>query len=99
MCEELGKICLGIATAFLVVHRGTDPLLVGATEAQKKEWLTKVAEGALVAYAVTESEAGSNLSNLEDDGRACSQRGRQPGWLPPQQGANSSSQAAATPTS
>ncbi len=65
VCEELGKICLGIATAFLVVHLGTDPLLVGATEAQKKEWLTKVAEGALVAYAVTESEAGSNLSNLK----------------------------------
>ena len=63
--EELGKICLGIATAFLVVHLGSDPILVGGTVEQKQKWLTKVAEGALVAYAVTEAEAGSNLSNLK----------------------------------
>ncbi len=61
----MGKICLGVATAFLVVHLGSDPILVGATEAQKQKWLTRVAEGALVAYAVTEAEAGSNLSNLK----------------------------------
>jgi len=65
VCEELGKICLGVATAFLVVHLGTDPIIVGATEAQKQKWLAKVADGAIVAYAVTESEAGSNLSNLK----------------------------------
>ncbi len=38
---------------------------MAATEAQKQKWLTRVAEGALVAYAVTEAEAGSNLSNLK----------------------------------
>ena len=65
VCEAMGKICLGVATAFLVVHLGSDPLLVGATEAQKQKWLGKVADGALVAYAVTEAEAGSNLSNLK----------------------------------
>jgi alkylation response protein AidB-like acyl-CoA dehydrogenase len=65
VCEELGKICLGVATAFLVVHLGTDPILVGATEAQKQKWLGRVADGAIVAYAVTEPEAGSNLSNLK----------------------------------
>lgn len=63
--EEMGKICLGVATAFLVIHLGTDPILVAATEEQKQKWLTKVAEGAIVAYAVTEPEAGSNLSNLK----------------------------------
>jgi alkylation response protein AidB-like acyl-CoA dehydrogenase len=63
--EAMGKICLGVATAFLVVHLGSDPILVGGTEEQKRKWLTKVAEGALVAYAVTEPEAGSNLSNLK----------------------------------
>ena len=63
--EEMGRICLGVATAFLVVHLGSDPILVGGTEAQKQKWLGKVAEGALVAYAVTEAEAGSNLSNLK----------------------------------
>ncbi|MBN1628731.1 MAG: acyl-CoA dehydrogenase family protein [Thermoleophilia bacterium] len=63
--EEMGKICLGVATAFLVVHLGSDPILVGGTDEQKRKWLGKVAEGALVAYAVTEAEAGSNLSNLK----------------------------------
>ncbi len=64
--EELAKICLGVATGFLAIHLGTDPILVGATEAQKRKWLTKLAEeGPIVAYAVTEPEAGSNLSNVK----------------------------------
>jgi alkylation response protein AidB-like acyl-CoA dehydrogenase len=65
VCEELGNICLGVATGFLAIHLGTDPILVGATDAQKEKWLGRVAEGAIVAYAVTESEAGSNLSALK----------------------------------
>jgi alkylation response protein AidB-like acyl-CoA dehydrogenase len=63
--EAMGKICLGVATAFLVVHLGSDPILVGGTDEQKRTWLPKVVDGALVAYAVTEAEAGSNLSNLK----------------------------------
>ncbi len=64
--EELAKICLGVGTGFLAIHLGTDPILVGATDAQKEKWLTKLAEeGAIVAYAVTEPEAGSNLSNIK----------------------------------
>jgi alkylation response protein AidB-like acyl-CoA dehydrogenase len=64
--EELSKICLGIATAFLVIHLGSDPILVGATDAQKEKWLTRVAEGgAIVAYAVTEPEAGSDLTSAK----------------------------------
>jgi len=63
--EEMAKICLGVGTAFLAIHLGADPILVGATQAQKEKWLGKLAEGeSIVAYAVTESEAGSNLSSL-----------------------------------
>jgi alkylation response protein AidB-like acyl-CoA dehydrogenase len=63
--EAMGKICLGVGTAFLAIHLGADPILVGATEEQKEKWLTKLAEeGCIVAYAVTEPEAGSNLSSL-----------------------------------
>jgi alkylation response protein AidB-like acyl-CoA dehydrogenase len=63
--EAMGKICLGVGTAFLAIHLGADPILVGATDEQKEKWLTKLAEeGSIVAYAVTEPEAGSNLSNL-----------------------------------
>jgi len=80
VCEELGKICLGVATGFLAIHLGTDPLLVGATEAQKQTWLAKVAEGAIVAYAVTEAEAGSNLSNLKTSASPVQDGGRLVGY-------------------
>jgi alkylation response protein AidB-like acyl-CoA dehydrogenase len=63
--EQIGKICLGIGTGFLVIHLGSDPILVGGTEEQKQRWLGRLAsEGSIVAYAVTEPEAGSNLSSL-----------------------------------
>jgi alkylation response protein AidB-like acyl-CoA dehydrogenase len=64
--EELSRICLGVATAFLAIHLGADPIIIGGTEEQKQKWLGKIAEqGCIVAYAVTEPEAGSNLSNLK----------------------------------
>ena len=64
--EETAKICLGVATGFFAIQLGTDPILVGATEAQKEKWLGRIAEGgSLVAYAVTEPGAGSNLAALK----------------------------------
>jgi alkylation response protein AidB-like acyl-CoA dehydrogenase len=64
--EQMAKICLGVGTALLVIHLGSDPILVAGTDVQKQKWLTKVAEeGSIVAYAVTEAEAGSNLSNIK----------------------------------
>jgi alkylation response protein AidB-like acyl-CoA dehydrogenase len=64
--REMAKICLGISTAFFAIQLGADPLLVGATQAQREKWLGAIAEkGALVAYAVTEPEAGSNLAALK----------------------------------
>lgn len=64
--EELSRICLGVATAFLAIHLGAEPIILGGTEEQKNKWLGKIAdEGSLVAFAVTEPEAGSNLSNLK----------------------------------
>jgi alkylation response protein AidB-like acyl-CoA dehydrogenase len=63
---EISKICLGIATAFFAVQLGADPIIVGATEAQKQKWLGAITEGnCLVAYAVTEAGAGSNLAALK----------------------------------
>ena len=60
--REMAKICLGITTAFFAIQLGADPLMVGGTEKQKEKWLGKIAEGnALVAYAVTEPDAGSNV--------------------------------------
>lgn len=64
--REIAGICLGIATGFFAVQLGSDPLLVGATEEQKQKWLGTISEGnVLVAYAVTEPGAGSNLAALK----------------------------------
>jgi alkylation response protein AidB-like acyl-CoA dehydrogenase len=63
---EMCKICLGVGTAFFAIQLGSDPLLVGGTEEQKAKWLGKIAEGnTLVAYAVTEAGAGSNLAAIK----------------------------------
>jgi alkylation response protein AidB-like acyl-CoA dehydrogenase len=60
--REMAKICLGITTAFFAIQLGADPIIVGGTEKQKQKWLGAIAEGnALVAYAVTEPDAGSNV--------------------------------------
>lgn len=60
--REMAKICLGVTTAFFAIQLGADPIMVGGTEAQKQKWLGAIAEGkALVAYAVTEPDAGSNV--------------------------------------
>lgn len=64
--QETAKICLGVATGFFAIQLGSDPILVGATEEQKEKWLGRIAEGgSLVAYAVTEPGAGSNLAALK----------------------------------
>jgi alkylation response protein AidB-like acyl-CoA dehydrogenase len=64
--REMAKICLGVGTAFFAIQLGTDPILEGATHEQKEKWLGRIAEGeTLVAYAVTEPEAGSNLASLK----------------------------------
>ena len=63
---EFAQIDLGLATSMLAVALGTDPIRVGCTAAQKRRWLPRIAgEGLIVAYAVTEPEAGSNVQNVQ----------------------------------
>jgi alkylation response protein AidB-like acyl-CoA dehydrogenase len=65
---EFAKIDLGLATAMLAVALGTDPIRVGCTPAQKQRWLPRIAnEGLIVAYAVTEPEAGSSVQNVSTE--------------------------------
>ena len=66
LTREMAGICLGVATAFFAIQLGSDPLIVDGTEEQKEKWIGAIAEGrSLVAYAVTESGAGSNLAALK----------------------------------
>jgi alkylation response protein AidB-like acyl-CoA dehydrogenase len=78
LSEEFAKIDLGLATAMLAVALGTDPIRVGCTEEQKKRWLPRIAEeGLIVAYGVTEPEAGSNVQDLRTEAtRITDQDGR-----------------------
>ncbi len=65
---EFAKVDLGLATAMLAVALGTDPIRVGCTHAQKLKWIPRIAEeGLIVAYGVTEPEAGSNIQNLKTE--------------------------------
>jgi len=68
LSEEFAKIDLGLATAMLAVALGTDPIRVGCTDEQQKKWLPRIAEeGLIVAYGVTEPEAGSNVQDLRTE--------------------------------
>jgi alkylation response protein AidB-like acyl-CoA dehydrogenase len=65
---EFAKIDLGLATSMLAVALGTDPVRVGCTHEQKAKWITRIAEeGLIVAYGVTEPEAGSNVQSLKTE--------------------------------
>jgi alkylation response protein AidB-like acyl-CoA dehydrogenase len=64
--ERMARMDLGVATSFLAICLGMDPLRVGATAEQKQKYISKVAEeGLIVAYGVTEPEAGSNVQSLK----------------------------------
>jgi alkylation response protein AidB-like acyl-CoA dehydrogenase len=64
--EEMAYADLGVATSFLAICLGTDPIIVGGTEEQRNHWLGRIAgEGMIVAYGVTEPEAGSNVAALQ----------------------------------
>lgn len=64
--ERMAKMDLGIATSFLAVCLGMDPIRVGATTEQREKYIRRIAEeGLIVAYGVTEPEAGSNVQSLK----------------------------------
>ncbi len=64
--ERMAKMDLAVATSFLAICLGMDPIRVGATPEQKNKYIRKIAEeGMIVAYAVTEPEAGSNVQALK----------------------------------
>ncbi|MBW1804122.1 MAG: acyl-CoA dehydrogenase family protein [Deltaproteobacteria bacterium] len=64
--ERIAKMDLALATSFLSICLGMDPLRVGATAEQKEKYISRIAEeGLIVAYGVTEPEAGSNVQALK----------------------------------
>ena len=65
VCERLARFDIGLATSVFATFLGSDPILVGGTEEQRKEWLGRIAEDGIVfAYGATEPEAGSDLGAM-----------------------------------
>lgn len=81
VCEEMGRIDIGIATGVLATFLGSDPIIFGGTFEQKKKWMTRVAqEGLLMAYGATEPEAGSDLGALRTTATPVSENGKVVGY-------------------
>ncbi|NTV53021.1 MAG: acyl-CoA dehydrogenase [Candidatus Firestonebacteria bacterium] len=64
--EELSKVCGGISLAMAATALGTFPILLFATDAQKKKYLPDIASGKkLAAFGLTEAGAGSDAGNMQ----------------------------------
>lgn len=64
--EELSRACGGIALALAATALGTFPLILFGTEEQKQKYLPDIAEGKkLVAFALTEPDAGSDAGGIK----------------------------------
>jgi len=63
--EELSKVCGGISLAMAATALGTLPIIIGATEEQKKKYLPDIASGKkLAAFGLTEANAGSDAGSM-----------------------------------
>ncbi|TAL25662.1 MAG: acyl-CoA dehydrogenase [Nitrospirae bacterium] len=64
--EELSKACLGVSTTYAANALGTYPILLFGTDEQKKKYLPDIAAGKrLVAFGLTEANAGSDAAGIQ----------------------------------
>jgi butyryl-CoA dehydrogenase len=64
--EELSRACGGIALALAATALGTFPIILFGNDAQKQKYLPDIASGKkLAAFAITEPEAGSDVSSIK----------------------------------
>ncbi|MFC1897535.1 acyl-CoA dehydrogenase family protein [Chloroflexota bacterium] len=64
--EELSRVCPGVAVSYAGSSLGSFDLLKHGSEEQKRKYLPDIASGKrLAAFAVTEAEAGSDISNIK----------------------------------
>lgn len=64
--EELSRACVGISTTYAANALGTFPLLLFGCAEQKKQYLPDIAAGKrLVAFGLTEANAGSDAGGIQ----------------------------------
>lgn len=63
--EEIAKVCASSSVVLLVHELGSMPMLLAASNEQKKKWLPGLASGEhLVAFGLTEPGAGSDAAGV-----------------------------------
>ncbi len=68
--EQFGWGCAGIATSLGINTLAADPILLAGRDDQKREYLGRMNEGELGAYALTEPAVGSDVSGLTTRARS-----------------------------
>jgi butyryl-CoA dehydrogenase len=68
--EELSRACVGVSTSYAANALGTYPLLLFGSDGQKKKYLPDIAAGKkLVAFGLTEANAGSDAGGIQTTAR------------------------------
>ena len=68
--EEMSKVCSGITLAMASTALGTFPILLFGNEEQKKKYLPDIAKGKkIVAFGLTEANAGSDAGAIQTTAR------------------------------
>jgi len=64
--EEISRACLGVSTSYAANALGTYPILLFGSDEQKKKYLPDIASGKrLVAFGLTEANAGSDAAGIQ----------------------------------
>jgi alkylation response protein AidB-like acyl-CoA dehydrogenase len=64
--EEFSRACGGMGVGFAVNALGSFPIIIGGTDEQKERWLPAIAAGdKLVAFGLSEAEAGSDAASMK----------------------------------
>ncbi|AEE96511.1 acyl-CoA dehydrogenase [Mahella australiensis] len=64
--EELSRACAGVAVSYAASGLGCTPILLFGTEEQKQKYVPDIAAGKkLAAFALTEANAGSDVSGIQ----------------------------------
>jgi acyl-CoA dehydrogenase len=64
--EELAWGCAGMTTSIMCNDLGLTPILIGGSDAQKKEWLGLLTERfRMVSFCLSEPEAGSDVAGMQ----------------------------------
>ncbi|HEY8300798.1 MAG TPA: acyl-CoA dehydrogenase [Jatrophihabitans sp.] len=62
--EEVARVCASSSLIPAVNKLGSQPIILSGSEPLKKDVLAKIADGAMISYALSEREAGSDAASM-----------------------------------